>query len=30
VQAFASLTLKGVRVLALAIDGTSGTILPCR
>ena len=28
VQAFASLTLKDVRVLALAIDGTSGTILP--
>ncbi len=29
VQAFASLNLKGVEVLALAIDGTSGTILPC-
>lgn len=29
VAAFMSLDLKGVRVLALAIDGTSGTILPC-
>jgi sugar (pentulose or hexulose) kinase len=29
VQAFAALDLKDVRVLALAIDGTSGTILPC-
>ncbi len=28
VQAFAALDLKGLRVLALAIDGTSGTILP--
>jgi sugar (pentulose or hexulose) kinase len=28
VQAFASLDLKGHQVLALAIDGTSGTILP--
>jgi sugar (pentulose or hexulose) kinase len=27
-QAFAALKLDGVRVLALAIDGTSGTILP--
>lgn len=29
VAAFASLKLDGIRVLALAIDGTSGTILPC-
>lgn len=27
--AFKGLDLKGVRVLALAIDGTSGTIVPC-
>ena len=29
VQAFAGLKLDGLRVLSLAIDGTSGTILPC-
>jgi len=29
VAAFANLKLDGIRVLALAIDGTSGTILPC-
>jgi D-ribulokinase len=29
VAAFAGLNLSGLRVLALALDGTSGTIVPC-